>query len=817
VSDLLIRPRLATFAAALMLLALLAVWGRPIRYEQSLTAFFPDGDPDVAAYERAAALFGSDNLVFITYDDPELLTPDGMDRLAELAAAVGPDRIASVLEVQALDRMPLFWELDDRLIDLARLPAVARRMARRALSANVGTLATAGSPFTVAGAIRRAEGDSLERLRAEILAHPLLVGTVVAPSGRSASLIARLVPMEQQEPRETIAALRAAADAFASRHGLARPALAGPPVLMADGYAAIDADGRRLATVGMLLIGLVLLSVTRSLWWALVPILSGWLVWRAAETILSLLDIRLSLSGGPLSSQIVVLTMPAASHLAIHFRDELRASGDRLAAARHALRAVSVPVFWTALAGTIGYGALMTSRVVPVWQFGLILAVCTLLAAMLTLALSPIAMLPPLPLEVPVRVGANSRLGSALSRVTAWVIDHPRVIILAVALAALPLMAGMAFLKYESNYVNAFKPSTRVRRDYEMTEQRLGGVGVVSLVIPIGPDFDLARLRAFGALERRLRGLTRDGQPTFNQVVSPATVLDPQRKIAALDDATAAEALRTKLELIRASPQAALLGNFLASGENGSWGRVVVRLSEREPAIEKQRAFAAADAETRAAPGAVEPGRDPYVAGLSQLLTQTTRGVIDTSWITFLWSAAGILAVLTLAFRSPRLAVLAILPTLLAVGLVLGLTGWFRVPLDIATALVASVALGLSVDDTFHCLLQYRRRRRSGEPVHQALRESYHVTGPGVLLSSLAVAAGFSVLRFSEFVPFSNFGTMVGVATLGSTVGNLVLLPACLALAASRDRTGRVRPSADGRRHPARSASHAARQDLDAS
>jgi hypothetical protein len=38
------------------------------------------------------------------------------------------------------------------------------------------------------------------------------------------------------------------------------------------------------------------------------------------------------------------------------------------------------------------------------------------------------------------------------------------------------------------------------------------------------------------------------------------------------------------------------------------------------------------------------------------------------------------------------------------------------------------------------------------------------------------------VLRFSEFVPFSNFGTMVGVATAGSSLGNLVLLPACLAL-----------------------------------
>jgi predicted RND superfamily exporter protein len=85
------------------------------------------------------------------------------------------------------------------------------------------------------------------------------------------------------------------------------------------------------------------------------------------------------------------------------------------------------------------------------------------------------------------------------------------------------------------------------------------------------------------------------------------------------------------------------------------------------------------------------------------------------------------------------------------------------------------------VDDTFHCLLQFRRER-GHLPFRESLFASYSVTGPGVLLSSLAVAIGFAALRLSEFAPFSNFGTMVGIATAGSTLGNLVLLPACLTL-----------------------------------
>src|SRR5262249_18446189 len=121
------------------------------------------------------------------------------------------------------------------------------------------------------------------------------------------------------------------------------------------------------------------------------------------------------------------------------------------------------------------------------------------------------------------------------------------------------------------------------------------------------------------------------------------------------------------------------------------------------------------------------------------------------------------------------------LPTLLAVALVLGLMGWLRIKLDMATALVASVALGLSVDDTFHCLIQFHRERKH-KGFAASLFESYQVSGPGVILSSLAVAVGFTALRTSEFEPFVNFGTMVATATAGSTLGNLVLLPACLTL-----------------------------------
>jgi uncharacterized protein len=800
VLQLLIRARYGSLAAVLLALAALLAFGRHVTYDQSITSFFAEDDPDVAGYRRASELFGNDNVVFITYDDPALLTKGGMGRVAELAGAVGPAHVPAVVGVESLDAMPLLWRVDDELIRLERMPAFLRDTAVGLARGLVKGLGQKGSAMTVGGAVVAADPAALAELKARVTRHPLFRGTVVDESGTSTAVVVRLKGMGEQDPKATVAALRRAADGFAARHGLGRPALVGPPVLLADGFTSIEKDGRLLALAGMLLIGLVTLTATRSLWWSVMPILAGWVVWLATETILAGLGLRLSLSGGPLVAQIIVLTMPAASHLAIHFRDDLRRAPDRRAAALATLAAVTAPIVWCAVTGAIGYGSLFTSGVVPIRQFGAILAACTLAAAVLTLAISPAAMLPPFRLELPVRPGSTSRVGAALNRQTAWVVRHPALIVAGVFAVVIPLGLGAVRLRYESNYINAFKPDARVVEDYKSVESRLGGIGVVSLVVPVAEPITPATLAKLHDLDRKVLALRRDGQPAVAHAISLATVLDPDGRLAALPEAKAAHALKTKLDLIAATPQAELLGGFWNRREG--LARVVIRVSERQDATEKEGTFEEA---VRLARAPDSFGPQSFLTGLSYLLTRTTRGVIATSWTTFLWSAAGILLMLTIAFRGPKLAALAILPTLLSVGLVLGLMGWLGVKLDIATALIASVALGLSVDDTFHCLLQFRRHRAVAG-FYPSIFASYAVTGPGVLLSSLAVALGFAVLRFSEFVPFSNFGTMVGIATLGSSLGNLVLLPACLALGHRLDTRQPIEAPAQTAAESARSA-----------
>jgi len=774
VIDFLLRSRYAFGVLVAAALVGLALFGERVSYEQSIGSFFAEDDPAMTVYQKAGSTFGDDNFVFLVYDDPDVISPAGLDRASELAAAVAPDKIPGVLRIESIDAMPLVWALDDVLMAMDKLPGIARKLALNAARRTVKNFDLRTNTLTVSGAVRAADAAGREAIKRRLTSNALFKGTLLDETAKTTAVLARLKKSDEHDVIGTVRLLREKADAFAARHGLPRPAVVGPPVLLADGFAAIEVDGRRLAAVGMALIALVTLSAVHSVWWAIVPILAGWVVWLATETLLHTFDIRLSLSGGPLVAQIIVLTMPAASHLAIHFRENLRRDSNPWAAGRETLKTVWSPIVWTAATGAIGYGALVTSDVVPIRQFGAILGVCTLTAAVLVMVLSPIAMLPPFPLEIPVREGSESRVSRAMNRLTLWVHRHPRRVAAVVALITIPLSLGMLRLRYETNYINLFRPETRVVRDYRAVESKLGGIGLVEVVSPIGKDVGpeaVAKLRQVGST---IAAMTPNDPRAIAQVISLATVLDPDGRIAALPADAQARILAGKLDLISVSPQAALLRSFW-NAETGET-RILIRLLEQQPAATKAWIFRKAEESAREA-----FGPSSYLTGLSYLMTRTTEGVIATQWSTFGWSAAGILLMLALAFRSLPLAALAILPTLLSVAIVLGIMGWTSIKLDIATALVASVALGLSVDDTFHCLIQYHKQRKA-HGFRRSLFDSYSVSGPGVLLSSLAVAVGFMALRTSEFEPFVNFGTMVALATAGSTLGNLVLLPACLTL-----------------------------------
>ena len=176
---LLIQARHATFVAVALAFVLLLACGRRVGYEQSINSFFAEADPSIVAYQEASRSFGDDNFVFVAYDDPALLTPGGMDRVAELARAVGPGTSDGVLRVESLDAMPVFWEIDAILAKLDRLPTFARTLALNTARRSVKNLDLQSNTLTIGGLVRQGTPEQLAALPDQLTHHPLFVGTLI--------------------------------------------------------------------------------------------------------------------------------------------------------------------------------------------------------------------------------------------------------------------------------------------------------------------------------------------------------------------------------------------------------------------------------------------------------------------------------------------------------------------------------------------------------------------------------------------------------------------------------------------------------------
>jgi hypothetical protein len=131
-------------------------------------------------------------------------------------------------------------------------------------------------------------------------------------------------------------------------------------------------------------------------------------------------------------------------------------------------------------------------------------------------------------------------------------------------------------------------------------------------------------------------------------------------------------------------------------------------------------------------------------------------------------------------FRSVLLAVLGLVPNVLAAGVILAFMGFANIPLDLMTITIAALVIGIGVDDATHYLHRFRTEFEETGNVIESVQRTHASTGHALYFTTLTVIAGFSVLAFSSFVPTINFGLLTSLAMIIALVANLALLPAML-------------------------------------
>jgi predicted RND superfamily exporter protein len=323
-----------------------------------------------------------------------------------------------------------------------------------------------------------------------------------------------------------------------------------------------------------------------------------------------------------------------------------------------------------------------------------------------------------------------------------------------------------------------------------MIESRLGGAGVWDVLVPVGAEIDGTTLAAVARIEHRLRTdvMAADDGPALTKVMSVADVMAAISPISLerLEQSTLGNWIVSRAidMLQRELPQlgTALIGTDPADGSR--WLRMMLRARERQPAeakhaiIDQVRRIVAEELPPRDGLPAGE------VTGFFVLLAQLVDRMIADQWGTFLLAAIGIFGLLAIAFRSPLLALLALVPNALPIFVVLGLLGWSGARVNMGTAMIAAVSMGLSVDSSIHYVAAFRRRLAAGHAFHAALETAHQTAGRASIFSTLALVVGFLALTTSGFIPTVSFGALSCLTLAGGLFGNLVILPVLLTLAA---------------------------------
>ena len=131
-------------------------------------------------------------------------------------------------------------------------------------------------------------------------------------------------------------------------------------------------------------------------------------------------------------------------------------------------------------------------------------------------------------------------------------------------------------------------------------------------------------------------------------------------------------------------------------------------------------------------------------------------------------------------FRSITIALIAIFPNVLSIGVVLGFMGWIGIPLDMMTITIAAISVGIAVDNTIHYIHRFRHEYNKDCSYLAAMHRSHESIGYAMYYTSITIIIGFSILVLSKFIPSIYFGLLTGLAMLIALLAALTLLPQLL-------------------------------------
>ena len=620
-----------------------------------------------------------------------------------------------------------------------------------------------------------------------IPADATLVGQVVGAEGRHSALIVRMAFMSQPD---TIKVFDAVVELIGDYDDDEfRIHLGGMPPLVASMQRMMLKDIRVLIIISLLVIGGILLFMFVHPMGAIVPLMvvavSG--LWSLGA--MASLEIPMTVITNILPSFIICVGVADSVHLMSVYRQARLQGMESREAAIHATADTGIPIFFTTTTTAVGLLSFQFAQVDAIGEMGLIGAFGVFVAFFNTVTLLPVMLsfnkTSMLGADKTKRMGAISsflNLCAGLSGKT----PRRRNTTLVVA-AGLTVVAfyGISLIYVWHDPLSWMPEGTPIKVAMATADENLGGTANVQLFIEAtGPNGvkDIELIKGVEQLEQHIR--------EFVHPKLKLKIVGNTRGIVAMIRETNRALLGGDYEHYRVpDTQRAVNDRFVMVENSGpadlkrliTLDAQVTQVTIGMKWLEATSYLPLADYIAEGVEEFIPPDKAKVsMTGSVYNFLSTVATLLFDMLRSFGVAFSVITLLMIMLLRDIKLGLVAMVPNLVPIVFILGAMGFFDIPIDMANLMIASIALGIAVDDTIHLLHHFKVHYDIHGDVEEAIDHSLAHTGRALTVTSLILAAGFMVYLSSVMFSLQRFGVLIGSTVIIALLLDLIVTPALL-------------------------------------
>ena len=530
--------------------------------------------------------------------------------------------------------------------------------------------------------------------------------------------------------------------------------------------------------VSIVLVFLTMLFLFRRLWGiaiALTSILVGLLVFvgflgtfgRTLDSLALLYPIIM----------IIVATSDVV-HVMSKYTDELERGLDRFAAIKITVKEIGLSIFLTSTTTAIGFLSLVSSRLIPIQQFGInaalgvmIAYVCVILFTSTCLALFKREKIIR-PLDRP------SRWISTMQWVQRITIQHEKPILVGFVVLVSVCVWGISKVTTNTQFIKILPKNQPVTNDFLFFEDNFSGFRPFEIAVSAQGEYTLDDYEVLSAIDQIERYFKQ--YEAVKSMTSITTVYKSLNQAYRQNRASAYQFPSDKATFNKYQKQARRLGN----DQTG----ILVSRDKKHARISAKVLDVGADRikEIRAASEQwIADNIDPNLirtrfTGTGIIIDKNSDYIRDSLLQGLLFAIGVISLIVALIYKNARMLLIALIPNVLPLMIAGAILGFIGTPLEAGVAIVFAIIFGIAVDDTIHLLSKFKLTKDRGYSTEEAIGITLVETGKAISLTTIVLFFGFLSLLLSVNPPAITIGTLISSTLISALVCDLLIIPILL-------------------------------------